>query len=118
MFDPKLHHLNWPWAWLVPAVGFAGALIVVRPGSANFNWYALLIVASTTSSAMLAASGVLPRQRCTSRSYSGQLAKPMMSAASTGTTKPRKKYTPAASTRSRRPRATREAGRTGGMRKF
>ena len=38
--------------WIAVMVGFAGALIVVRPGSANFNWYALLIVASTTSSAL------------------------------------------------------------------
>lgn len=38
--------------WIAVLVGFAGALIVVRPGSANFNWYALLIVASTTSSAL------------------------------------------------------------------
>lgn len=38
--------------WIAVMVGFAGALIVVRPGSASFNWYALLIVASTTSSAL------------------------------------------------------------------
>ena len=38
--------------WIAVMVGFAGALIVVRPGSADFNWYALLIVASTTSSAL------------------------------------------------------------------
>lgn len=38
--------------WIAVCVGFAGALIVVRPGAANFNWYALLIVASTVSSAL------------------------------------------------------------------
>lgn len=38
--------------WIAVIVGFAGALIVVRPGAANFNWYALLIVASTVSSAL------------------------------------------------------------------
>ena len=38
--------------WIAVVVGFAGALIVVRPGAANFNWYSLLIVASTVSSAL------------------------------------------------------------------
>lgn len=38
--------------WIAVCVGFAGALIVVRPGDANFNWYALLIVASTISSSL------------------------------------------------------------------
>lgn len=38
--------------WIAVVVGFAGALIVVRPGAANFNWYSLLIVASTASSAL------------------------------------------------------------------
>jgi drug/metabolite transporter (DMT)-like permease len=38
--------------WIAVCIGFAGALIVVRPGATNFNWYALLIVASTTSSAL------------------------------------------------------------------
>ena len=47
--------------------------------------------ATTTTSARLAATVVLPLQARTSRAYSGQLAKPMISAASTGTTKPRKK---------------------------
>ena len=36
--------------WVAVAVGFAGALIVVRPGHANFDWHALLIVASTVCS--------------------------------------------------------------------
>jgi drug/metabolite transporter (DMT)-like permease len=38
--------------WIAVCVGFVGALIVVRPGDANFNWYALLIVASTISSSL------------------------------------------------------------------
>ena len=37
--------------WSAVAVGFAGALIVVRPGHAAFDWYILLIVASTVCSA-------------------------------------------------------------------
>ena len=45
----------------------------------------------TTTSARLAASVVLPPQARTVRRNSGQLAKPMMSAASTGTRNPRKK---------------------------
>lgn len=38
--------------WIAVVVGFAGALIVVRPGDANFSWYSLLIVASTVSSSL------------------------------------------------------------------
>lgn len=37
--------------WIAVCVGFAGALIVVRPGDARFEWYSLLIVASTTCGA-------------------------------------------------------------------
>lgn len=37
--------------WIAVGVGFAGALIVVRPGHANFEWPSLLIVGSTLSSA-------------------------------------------------------------------
>jgi drug/metabolite transporter (DMT)-like permease len=40
-----------PRRWAAVAVGFVGALIVVRPGHANFDWHALLIVASTICSA-------------------------------------------------------------------
>lgn len=36
--------------WAAVAVGFVGALIVVRPGHANFDWHVLLIVASTVCS--------------------------------------------------------------------
>jgi drug/metabolite transporter (DMT)-like permease len=36
--------------WIACCVGFAGALIVVRPGHANFEWHSLLIVASTLCS--------------------------------------------------------------------
>lgn len=36
--------------WAAVAVGFVGALIVVRPGHANFDWHVLLIVASTICS--------------------------------------------------------------------
>jgi len=39
-----------PRRWAAVAVGFVGALIVVRPGHANFDWHALLIVASTVCS--------------------------------------------------------------------
>ena len=39
-----------PRRWAAVAVGFVGALIVVRPGHANFDWHALLIVASTICS--------------------------------------------------------------------
>jgi drug/metabolite transporter (DMT)-like permease len=41
-----------PRRWAAVAVGFIGALIVVRPGQAHFDWHALLIVASTVSSAL------------------------------------------------------------------
>jgi drug/metabolite transporter (DMT)-like permease len=37
--------------WAAVGVGFVGALIVVRPGHAEFDWHILLIVASTVSSA-------------------------------------------------------------------
>jgi drug/metabolite transporter (DMT)-like permease len=37
--------------WIAVCLGFAGALIVVRPGHANFEWHSLLIVASTLCSA-------------------------------------------------------------------
>lgn len=37
--------------WAAVALGFTGALIVVRPGQAHFDWHALLIVGSTTCSA-------------------------------------------------------------------
>ena len=37
--------------WAACGVGFVGALIVVRPGHAAFDWHVLLIVASTVSSA-------------------------------------------------------------------
>src|SRR6476619_1129307 len=33
--------------WAAVVVGFIGALIVVRPGHADFDWHVLLIVAST-----------------------------------------------------------------------
>lgn len=36
--------------WIAVAIGFAGALIVVRPGHAHFEWHSLLIVASTLCS--------------------------------------------------------------------
>ena len=39
-----------PRRWAAVAVGFVGALIVVRPGHADFEWHALLIVASTICS--------------------------------------------------------------------
>ena len=39
-----------PRRWAAVGVGFVGALIVVRPGHANFEWHALLIVASTICS--------------------------------------------------------------------
>ena len=38
--------------WIAVVVGFAGALIVVRPGAANFEWSSLLIVASTICSSL------------------------------------------------------------------
>ncbi len=37
--------------WAAVVVGFLGALIVVRPGQAHFDWHALLIVASMLCSA-------------------------------------------------------------------
>lgn len=37
--------------WIAVCVGFVGALIVVRPGHAHFEWHSLLIVASTLCSA-------------------------------------------------------------------
>lgn len=37
--------------WIAVCVGFAGALIVVRPGHANFEWHSLLVVGSTLCSA-------------------------------------------------------------------
>ena len=40
-----------PRRWAAVVVGFIGALIVVRPGHAGFEWHALLIVASTVCSA-------------------------------------------------------------------
>ena len=38
--------------WAACCVGFVGALIVVRPGHAHFEWHSLLIVASTLSSSL------------------------------------------------------------------
>ena len=40
-----------PRRWAAVGVGFVGALIVVRPGHADFDWHVLLIVASTVCSA-------------------------------------------------------------------
>jgi drug/metabolite transporter (DMT)-like permease len=40
-----------PRRWAAVVVGFVGALIVVRPGQADFDWHVLLIVASTICSA-------------------------------------------------------------------
>ncbi|MCW5735866.1 MAG: DMT family transporter [Enhydrobacter sp.] len=40
-----------PRRWAAVVVGFIGALIVVRPGQADFDWHVLLIVASTICSA-------------------------------------------------------------------
>lgn len=39
-----------PRRWAAVAVGFIGAMIVVRPGHADFDWHVLLIVASTICS--------------------------------------------------------------------
>jgi drug/metabolite transporter (DMT)-like permease len=39
-----------PRRWAAVVVGFIGALIVVRPGQAAFDWHVLLIVASTVCS--------------------------------------------------------------------
>ncbi|MBS0517883.1 MAG: DMT family transporter [Proteobacteria bacterium] len=36
--------------WAAVCVGFAGALIIVRPGHANFDWHVLWVVASTICS--------------------------------------------------------------------
>jgi drug/metabolite transporter (DMT)-like permease len=41
-----------PRRWAAVAVGFIGALIVVRPGHANFDWHTLYIVASTICSSL------------------------------------------------------------------
>ena len=41
-----------PRRWAAVGVGFIGALIVVRPGHANFDWHALLIVSSTVCSSL------------------------------------------------------------------
>ena len=40
-----------PRRWIAVCLGFAGALIVVRPGHDQFEWHSLLIVASTLCSA-------------------------------------------------------------------
>jgi drug/metabolite transporter (DMT)-like permease len=40
-----------PRRWAAVGVGFAGALIIVRPGHQNFDWHILWIVASTVCSA-------------------------------------------------------------------
>jgi len=40
-----------PRRWAAVAMGFVGALIVVRPGQAHFDWHMLLIVGSTLCSA-------------------------------------------------------------------
>jgi drug/metabolite transporter (DMT)-like permease len=40
-----------PACWIAVCVGFAGALIVVRPGHAHFEWHSLLVVGSTLCSA-------------------------------------------------------------------
>ena len=39
-----------PRRWIAVIVGFGGALIVVRPGHADFDWHVLWIVGSTVSS--------------------------------------------------------------------
>jgi drug/metabolite transporter (DMT)-like permease len=41
-----------PRRWAAVGVGFVGALIVVRPGEAEFDWHALLVVGSTLCSAL------------------------------------------------------------------
>jgi drug/metabolite transporter (DMT)-like permease len=41
-----------PKRWAAVMVGFVGALIVVRPGSAHFEWHSLWIVGSTISSSL------------------------------------------------------------------
>ncbi|HEY6981221.1 DMT family transporter [Reyranella sp.] len=40
-----------PRRWAAVAVGFIGALIIVRPGHADFDWHILWVVASTVCSA-------------------------------------------------------------------
>lgn len=40
-----------PRRWAAVGVGFAGALIIVRPGHADFDWHILWVVASTICSA-------------------------------------------------------------------
>ena len=40
-----------PRRWAAVAVGFVGALIIVRPGHADFDWHILWVVASTVCSA-------------------------------------------------------------------
>jgi drug/metabolite transporter (DMT)-like permease len=40
-----------PRRWAAVVVGFAGALVIVRPGHADFDWHVLWIVASTICSA-------------------------------------------------------------------
>ena len=47
---PFLKEKVGPRRWAAVVVGFIGALIVVRPGHAEFDWHALLIVASTVCS--------------------------------------------------------------------
>jgi len=47
-----LGELVGPRRWAAVAVGFIGALIVVRPVHANFEWHTLYIVASTVCSAL------------------------------------------------------------------
>lgn len=52
--------LSWPMLrepvtfrlWMAIHIGFAGALIVVRPGDASFDWHVLFIVGSTACSAL------------------------------------------------------------------
>ncbi len=41
-----------PRRWAACGIGFIGALIVVRPGHAHFEWHSLLIVASTLCSSL------------------------------------------------------------------
>jgi drug/metabolite transporter (DMT)-like permease len=41
-----------PRRWAAVGVGFIGAMIVVRPGHADFDWHILLIVASTICSSL------------------------------------------------------------------
>ncbi len=39
---PVLGHRVGPWRWLAALVGFAGVLLVMRPATQSFTWYALL----------------------------------------------------------------------------